>query len=292
MQHYTLARFAPTLFVVLWSTGFVGAKFGLPYAEPATFLLIRFIIVAAILVVIVLWLRLPLPRRAIEYFHLSVTGILVHGVYLGGVFAAIHFGLNAGISALIVGTQPLLTAVMVGPLLGERISARQWLGFFAGVVGVFLVVQGKISSDGQQILGVSFCVAALIAISIGTVYQKRFCAAMDLRTGTLIQFVAAGIFIAIFAGIYETGAIEWDPRFIFALAWLCIVLSIGAITLLMWLIRQGAASHVASLFYLVPPLVAFEAWILFDETLDSSAMAGMVLCALGVWLVLRKSTPK
>lgn len=283
-----VARFAPALFVLLWSTGFIGAKWGLPYAEPATFLFVRFIIVALLLAALVLWLGVPMPRRRGDIAHLAVSGVLVHGVYLGGVFGAISVGINAGVAALIVGTQPLLTAILVGPLLGERVTTRQWLGFGAGVAGVFLVVYGKFSLQGQQVAGLSMCIAALVAISLGTVYQKRYCANMDLRAGSMIQFVAAGAFVAVFALVFETREIEWHPEFLFALAWLCIVLSLGAISLLMWLIRRGAASRIASLFYLVPPLVALEAWLLFDETLDRTAMAGMALCAIGVYLVLHR----
>ncbi len=287
MNPDVVARLAPALFVLLWSTGFIGAKFGLPYTEPATFLTLRFAVVAVLLALLVALRRASMPRRATDLAHLAVTGILVHGIYLGGVFGAIEVGVNAGVAALIVGIQPLLTAVIVGPLLGERVVARQWLGFAAGVVGVFLVVFGKFSLAGQQVSGLLLCVAALIAISIGTVYQKRFCANMDLLAGSLVQFVAAGAFVGLFALVLESGEIEWHPRFWFALAWLCVVLSIGAISLLMWLIRRGAASRVASLFYLVPPLVAVEAWLLFGETLDRPAMAGMALCVVGVWLVLQ-----
>ncbi|KAA3621404.1 MAG: DMT family transporter [Proteobacteria bacterium] len=286
MNSDTAARFAPALFVLLWSTGFIGAKWGLPYADPATFLFVRFLVVSLLLAAVVAWLRVPLPRRGADLIHLSISGILVHGVYLGGVFGAISAGVNAGVAALIVGTQPLLTAVMVGPSLGERVSPRQWLGFLAGVVGVYLVVQGKLSLESQQATGLLLCVAALVGISIGTVYQKRFCSAMDLRAGSMVQFVAAGVFVGLFALVFEDREIEWNAQFWFALSWLCVVLSLGAISLLMWLIRRGAASHIASLFYLVPPLVALEAWLLFGETLDRAALAGMAFCAVGVYLVL------
>jgi drug/metabolite transporter (DMT)-like permease len=282
------ARLAPGLFVLLWSTGFIGSKWGMPYAEPATFLFVRFAVVSVLLAAAVIWYRIPMPGAASDLFHLSVSGILVHGIYLGGVFAAIDAGVNAGVAALIVGIQPLLTAVMVGPILGERVTPRQWLGFLSGVIGVFLVVSGEFTMEGQLVVGLSFCVAALIGISIGTVYQKRFCSGMDLRSGSLVQFVAAGAFVGLFALAFETRQIDWDPQFIFALAWLCVVLSLGAITLLMWLIRRGAASRVASLFYLVPPIVAVEAWLLFDETMGIVETIGMAICAVGVWLVIRE----
>ncbi len=283
------AQWAPFLFVLLWSTGFIGAKLGMPYAEPARFLFVRFALVAVLLAVMVAWQRRALPRGS-ELGHLAVSGILVHGIYLGGVFGAIDAGINAGVAALIVGVQPLLTAVLVGPLLGERLHLRQWLGFVFGIAGVFLVVFGKFDADGQQPLGLALCIAALLAISIGTVYQKRYCAGMDLVSGSLVQFVAAALFAGVFVLLLDEAPIRWQPTFWFALLWLCLVLSIGAITVLMWLIRRGAASRVASLFYLVPPLVAVEAWLLFGETLDQVAMAGMALCVAGVWLVLRAGT--
>ncbi len=286
-----VARLAPALFVLLWSTGYIAAKWGLPYAEPATFLFLRFVVAAALLAILVRWRRAPMPRRARDIGHLAVTGILVHGIYLGGVFVAIESGINAGVAALIVGIQPLLTAVMVGPFLGEVVTRRQWIGFAAGLAGVFLVVFGRFDVTGQHLAGLSLCIASLVAISIGAVYQKRYGADMDLLSGSLVQFVAAAVFIGVFALAFETGRIEWHPRFWMALAWLCLVLSIGAVTLLMWLIRRGAASRIASLFYLVPPLVAVEAWLLFGETLDGAAMAGMVLCAGGVWLVLKPGAP-
>ncbi len=283
----TINRAAPILFVLLWSTGFIGAKWGLPYAEPATFLFVRFVIVAALFGLIVVFSRIPLPTRLRDLGHLAVTGCLVHGVYLGGVFAAIGVGVNAGVAALIVGIQPLLTAVLVGPFLGERISPRQWIGFFAGIGGVFLVVYRDFDLQGQEIQGLGFCVAALVGISVGTVYQKRYCSGMDLRSGSLVQFFAAAVFVGIFALFFESGQIDWHPQFIFALSWLCLVLSLGAISLLMWLIRHGVASMVASLFYMVPPLVALESWFLFDERLDALAISGMALCVVGVWLVLQ-----
>lgn len=286
MNRDAAARLAPALFVLLWSTGFIGAKFGLPYAEPATFLVVRFGVVAVLLALLVAWQRVPVPSRPIELMHLSVSGILVHGVYLGGVFSAIDSGINPAVVALIVGIQPLLTAVLVGPFLGERVTARQWVGFAAGVVGVYLVVSGRFSLEGQRLVGLVLSLAALVGISIGTVYQKRHCSGMDLRAGSMIQFIAAGLFAAVFSLAFETREIEWHPEFLFSLAWLCLVMSIGAISLLMWLIRQGAASRVASLFYLVPPLVAVESWLLFDETLDAAATAGMAFCAVGVWLVM------
>src|SRR5579863_6873003 len=278
----------PSVFVVLWSTGFIGAKFGVPYAGPATFLTLRFVIVATILGAVALLTRAPWPRRGAELCHVIVAGLLLQGVYLGGVFAAIAQGVEAGVSALIVGVQPLLTAALAGVFLGERVTARQWSGLALGLVGVALVVANKIGGAAGTPLGYGLAVLALFGITVGTVYQKRFCSTVDLRSGNAIQFaVCVPVFLA-FAWRFETMQVAWTPRFLFALAWLCLVLSIGAISLLYLLIRRGAAARVASLFYLVPPCTAVMAFALFGETLDLAALAGMALVVLAVWLVNRE----
>lgn len=275
----------PGVFVVLWSTGFIGAKFGVPYTGPATFLTLRCVIVAAILGVVALATRAPWPRSWADLFHVIIAGLLLQGVYLGGVFAAISHGVEAGVSALIVGIQPLLTAALAGVFLGERVTPRQWLGLALGLVGVALVVAHKIGGGTGTPLGYGLAVLALLGITIGTVYQKRFCAAIDLRSGNAIQFAVCALLFLGFAGGFETMQIAWTPRFVFALAWLCLVLSIGAISLLYLLIRRGAAARVASLFYLVPPCTAVMAYALFGETLDLAAFAGMALVVIAVALV-------
>ena len=280
-----LSVLTPTVFVLLWSTGFVGAKFGLPYAEPFTFLAIRFSIVAIILFVIVLIFRAPWPSRPMMYFHLAVSGILLHGIYLGGVFAAIHHGVSAGVSAVIVGAQPVLTAILIGPLIKERVGVLQWLGILLGFAGVALVVWEKLDLNGADTTGFALCVMGLFGITLGTIYQKHHCTNMDLRSGSLVQFTATLVFIWCCAWWLESGIIQWSPPFFFALAWLSIVLSVGAITLLMLMIRHGAAAKVASLFYLVPPVTALMAFFLFDETLASTALSGMAMTAIGVILV-------
>lgn len=278
-------KLMPGLFVLLWSTGFIGAKFGLPYVEPLTFLLVRLSIVAAVLGLVGLALHAPWPRRPVDVLHVSVAGILVHGVYLGGVFKAISLGLPAGVSALVVGLQPLLTATLVGPLLGERVSGRQWAGFALGLAGVLLVVWEKLALDPGYGAGLALSVMSLLAITIGTLYQKRFCSGMDLRTGTAIQYAATSALLLPVALALETMEIRWTGEFVFALAWLSLVLSVGAIFLLFALIRRGAAARVASLFYLVPPVTALMAWAMFDEKLGLPALAGMALAAIGVALV-------
>jgi len=278
---------APALFVLLWSTGYIGAKFGLPYAEPMTFLALRFSIVAIIMVLVSLAAGARWPRSLPEAFHIAVVGLLLQATCLGGVFLAISKGLSAGLTALITALQPLLTAVLVRHLLGERVRGLQWLGFVLGFVGVALVVAEKLRLDAGALWGIVISTAALLGITFGTIYQKRFCDAMDLRSGTAIQNATAALAMIAGSLIFEGRRIAWTPDFLFALAWLCLVLSVGATMLLFWLLRHGAASRVASLFYLVAPTTAFLAYLLFDETLAATALMGMGLAVAGVALVVR-----
>lgn len=279
----SLQSLLPFLFVFLWSTGFIGAKFGLPHAEPLTFLLTRYVLVLGLMTTFALATRAPWPRDARQILHIAVSGIFVHALYLGGVFFAIKHGLPAGITALLVGMQPLLTACGAGWLLGERVSAKQWLGLALGFVGVALVVANKLGSVPLVAMMIP-AVVALLAITVGTLYQKRFCPHFDLRTGSVIQFLPTAVFTAIAAAATETMVIDWAPQFVFALFWLVLVLSFGAISLLNVLIRSGSAVNVASLFYLTPPTTAIIAWLVFGETLGGLALAGMVLAVGGVYL--------
>ncbi|HEX6980805.1 MAG TPA: DMT family transporter [Alphaproteobacteria bacterium] len=276
---------APALFVLLWSTGFIGAKAGLPYAEPFTFVAVRYGFVVALMLPLSLMLRAPWPGSWREFVHIAVAGLLMHAVYIAGVFAAIAAGLPAGITALIVGLQPVLTATVVGPVLGERVRMRQWLGLLLGLAGVALVLADKLDFAGATLAGVALATAALFGITFGTIYQKRFCAGADLRTGAVIQFAAAGLACLAVAVPIETMRIVWSVEFVAALAWLVIVLSIGTVSLLYLLLRRGAAAKTASLFYLVPPVTALFAWLLFGETLGPTSLAGMVVAAIGVALV-------
>jgi drug/metabolite transporter (DMT)-like permease len=277
----------PATFVFLWATGFIGAKYGLPYAQPATFLLWRFALVVAVMLPIALVLRAPWPPSRSQVVHIAVAGVLLHGGYLGGVFTAIYAGMSAGLSALIVGLQPILTAVAAAAFLGERVIARQWLGLALGFGGVALVVAQRLTVGGLSGFSFAMALLALVSITIGTVYQKRFCGAFDLRSGAVIQFVAAGLALAPFALAFEHEPVRWTGEFVFALGWLVLVLSIGAISLLTLLIRRGAATKVASLFYLVPPVTATIAFFLFGETLGLLALAGFVLAVVGVAVVVR-----
>lgn len=287
----------PVVFVLLWSTGFIGAKFGLPYAEPFTFLFIRCILTLLAMLPLMWLFRARWPASPALWGHVAVTGLLVHATYLGGVFYAIRLGLPAGLASLLVGLQPLLTAALALPLLGERLSRWQWLGLGLGLVGITLVLSGKLApGEGMMFagfgVGALVCVlASLIAISAGTLYQKRFCTDMPLLGGSIVQYLAASLALGVGALLLETRQVDWTPTFIVTLAWLVLGLSIAAILLLMALIRRGAASKVASLFYLVPPLTALEAWWLFGETLSPVALSGMAVAIAGVVMVVRGSRP-
>jgi len=278
----------PGLFVLLWSTGFIGARLGLPDAEPLTFLSVRYALVIVLMSGVVVVTGARWPRGWRQFAHIAITGLLVHGVYLGGVYIALRRGLPAGPTALVVGMQPLLTAVGAGVLLRSRVSGREWAGLALGLAGLVLVVGSKMGMSG---LGAGSlapmlvpAVAALLGITAGTLYQKAFCPRFDLATGALIQFVPTLLVTAAVAFQTETMHITWTGQFVFALLWLVVILSLGAITLLNLLIRQGSAVNVASLFYLVPPTTALIAWAVFRETLPALAIAGMIVAVAGVWL--------
>lgn len=287
-----LAAIAPAVFVVLWSTGFIGARFGLPYAEPFTFLAIRYALVAGLMGVVVVVTRAPWPGTWRMAGHIAVTGLLVHATYLGGVFLAIHRGLPAALAALVVGLQPLLTAAGAGWLLGERVTARQWVGLALGFGGVALVLGNQVAvgaiAAGTLGRGAVPAVVALVGITAGTLHQKRFCPRFDLRTGAFIQFVPTLLVTAVAAVCTESMRVAWTGRFLFALSWLVLVLSFGAITLLNLLIRRGSAVHVARLFYLVPPTTALIAWAVFGDALRGLALVGMAAAAAGVWMARQR----
>lgn len=283
-----IAAFAPWLFVLLWSTGFIGARFGLPYIEPFTFLLIRFAIASSLLALIAVALRAPWPRRPAQLGHIAVAGLLLHAGYLGGVFFAVDRGMTAGLSALIVSLQPVLTAVIAQRALGEHVSGRQWAGLALGLLGVAMVVGEKLLAANAAVTAATLtaCAIALVSTTLGTLYQKRFGGDMPLLSGTALQYVAAGAVMLPLALLFETREIVWAPQLIFAMAWLVLVLSLGAILLLMLLLRLNSTARVASLFYLVPPATAIQAYLLFGEHLGPMALAGLVVTSLGVALVV------
>jgi drug/metabolite transporter (DMT)-like permease len=277
---------APIMFVLLWSTGFIGAKYGLPYIEPFTFLTLRmsFVVVLHLLVVWLWTVRWP---TAAEARHSVITGLLVHGVYLGGVFLAIKQGVPAGLSALIPGLQPILMSTIANRWLGERVSAMQWAGLALGLFGVALVLHDRGMIGSGTPLGWAASFASLIGITLGTLYQKRHNSNIDWRSGNLVQYVAAGVFFALIAFTFETRAVQWTGEFVFALAWLVLVMSFGAVGLMYWLIRHSSAASFGSLLYLVPASTAVIAYFLFGERLDVVSIIGMIICATGVFLVSR-----
>ncbi|WP_034297089.1 DMT family transporter [Herbaspirillum sp. RV1423] len=289
--HPILLNLIPLAFVLIWSTGFIVAKFGLPYAPPLTFLILRFIGVLICLLPLVLILRAPWPQGR-QVGHIAVAGVLLHAGYLAGVWCAIKLGMPAGLSALIVGLQPVLTA-FAAPFVGERVKGRQWLGLALGLCGVGLVVASKISLIGLSWSAISLCVMALAAITIGTLYQKRFCPRFDLRTGTIIQFIASMLVTLPFAILIEgfdfhLRTVMWTPQFIGALLWSVLALSIGAIFLLFALIRRSAATQVTSLLYLTPPTTAMMAWLMFGEAFNMVGIIGMLVAVVGVAFVVPK----
>lgn len=243
-----MARTAPFLFVFLWSTGFLGAKFGLPHAAPLAFLFVRYLLVIALMASIALLFAAPWPRDARQWLHIGVSGLFVHAIYLGGVFIAIGMGLPAGVTALVVGEK---------------------------VVG------------GFDLAALWPALAALVGITAGTLYQRKFAPRFDWRSGAVAQFLPTAVVTGVIVFATDDLRIDWTGEFVFALGWLVLVLSVGAISLLNWLIRQGSAVNVASLFYLTPPTTAFLAWLLFDETLAGLALAGMALAVWGVYLARR-----
>ena len=273
----------PALFVLLWSTGFIAAKYGLPWAPPLTFLLYRFALVAALMGVVALATRASWPRTPLQVLHVAVAAWLVHGTYLGGVFLALSGGMAAGTAAMLVGLQPVVTVAIALMWLRERVVPRQWAGLACGLAGVYLVVRHKVDLDTGR-AGLVAIAVALAGISVGTLYQKRHCAHVDLRSGAVIQFAACALVYLPLAWAFETTPVRWTPEFVFALGWSVLVLSVGAISVLYWLLRHGAAANVARLFFLVPAVTAVMAWLAFGETLDLAALAGMVLIALGVTL--------
>jgi drug/metabolite transporter (DMT)-like permease len=278
----------PAAFVFLWSTGFLGAKLGMPYAEPFTFLLVRFAVVVPLLTLGALATRAPWPSRPAQIVRIGLVGVLLHAAYLGGVFFAISVGMQPAVAALIVGLQPLATAAAARIYLGERVGRVAWIGLALGFVGVVLVVGGRAEVEGVPWTGIAATLVALVGITAGTLYQKRHGTRMNLLSGSAVQYIAAALALLPPALIFESGRIAWTGAFVFAVLWLALVLSIGAISLLHLLIRRGAAARVASLFYLTPSVTAVLAWLLFGDALTPVAVAGFVVSALGVALVVRR----
>jgi drug/metabolite transporter (DMT)-like permease len=281
-------RLFPALFVAFWATGFIGARYAMPWCEPFLFLAARFLIAGTILAGLALLAGAAWPGRAVAA-HAAIAGALIHGVYLACVFWAIRNGLPAGMSALIVGIQPLVTALMAGHFLNEKITRKHWLGLAIGLIGIALVLSPKLNLAGTGVnpatLAASFL--SVLGIAAGTIWQKRFVTKADLRTSTSLQYFGAVLLTGALTLMFEKQEFVVSGELIFAMVWLVLVLSLGAIFLLMILIRDGAVSKVASLFYLVPSVTALMAWPLFGETLNGLQMLGMLVTAAGVALATR-----
>ncbi len=275
---------AAAVFVLLWSTGFVGAKYGLPYAEPFTFLALRLAIAAVLLALAAVAMRTRITRD--QATRAAVSGLLLHGAYLGGVFWAISRGIPAGVSSVVVSLQPVLVASLALPLLGERLRRPQWLGLVLGVTGVALVVAPRLGGE-LTTAGIVACLIALVGGTGGTLWQKRHGDGIPLLWGTAVQYATATVVLGALSLATEHQRIQWTGEFVGALVWLVLGLSLGAVLLLLWLLRRGSASSVSSLLYLVPPATAVEAYLLFDERLSALSLVGVAVTVVGVALVVR-----
>lgn len=277
----------PAVFVLIWSTGFVVARFAMPHAPPLTFLAWRYFFSIVAFLAWIAFARPRWPSPGAQWLHLAVTGTLMHAGYLGGVWMAVRHGIGAGTSALIVGLQPMLTALWVSALGQEhRVTGRQWVGLVLGLAGLVLVVERKLGLGEVTTFNFASCIVALLAITAGTLYQKRFVKAADVRTANTVQLMAA-LVVTLPLALLEPGTVELHPELIGAMAWSVLALTLGGSSLLYLLIQRGAATRVTSLMYLVPPCTALLAWILFGEPLGLPVLAGLALAALGVALVVR-----
>ena len=288
----TLIRLMPAVFVVIWATGFIVARYGMPHAPPFSFLLLRYAFSVACFLPWIVLARVAWPRTGLEWLHLGVTGVLMHGGYLGGVWAAVKGGMGSGLSALIVGIQPVLTAVWLAGMggAGARVSARQWSGLLLGFAGLVLVVWRKLTQgqagDHVTAANLSWAVFALFCITAGTLYQKRFVKPCDVRTANTVQLLAAAL-VTLPLALLEPEAFQWNLQSAGAMAWSVLGLTLGGSSLLYLLIQRGAAASVTSLMYLVPPTTAVMAWLLFDEPITLTTVIGIAITALGVSLVVR-----
>ena len=291
-----LLRWMPAVFVLIWATGFIVARYGMPYAPPFSFLMLRYLLSIACFLAWIVLARVRWPQTPAQWLHLGVTGALMHGAYLGGVWAAVKAGMGSGLSALIVSIQPVLTAIWLSAFgdSAHRVSARQWLGLGLGFAGLLLVVWRKLmtGSIGDQVsaANLAWAIAALLAITAGTLYQKRWVRPCDVRSANTVQLMAAALVTAPLAWL-EPETMQWNAQLAGALAWSVLGLTLGGSSLLYLLIQRGAATSVASLMYLVPPATAVMAWLLFGEPITLLIATGIALAALGVALVVRAGNP-
>lgn len=278
-------RAMPALFVLIWSTGFIVARYGMPYAPPMKFLVVRYALSILCFLPWIILAHVAWPRTRVQWLHLAVTGVFMHALYLGGVWSAVKAGMGSGLSALIVGLQPVLTALWMS-VTGGKIAARQWTGLVLGFVGLVLVVSRKFGQGGEaDWLNMSLAVGALFSITIGTLYQKRFVSACDVRSANAIQLGAA-LLVTLPLIFLETESMRWNAELVGAMTW-SVLVTLGGSSLLYLLIQRGAATSVASLMYLVPPTTALLAWLLFAEPITAITIGGIALTAFGVSLVVR-----
>ena len=282
-----LVRAMPAVFVLIWSTGFIVARYGMPHAPPMKFLATRYALSVACFIVWLIAARVALPRDRRQLGHLAVTGILMHAGYLGGVWAAVKLGMGAGLAALLVGLQPVLTAMWIAGR-GGAVEARQWLGLVLGFAGLALVVWDKLGVGEISGPNLALALGALVSITAGTLYQKRFLGPCDVRAANLVQ-LAAAFAVTVPLALLEGEAMRWNGQLLGAMAWSVLGLTLGGSSLLYLLIQRGAATAVTSLMYLVPPCTALMAWMLFREPIGLTTLAGMGLAALGVSLVVRRA---
>jgi len=285
-RNVALIRVMPLVFVLIWSTGFIVARYGMPHAPPLKFLVVRYALSIFCFLPWVIAAKVPWPSTRTQWLHLAVTGLLMNAGYLGGVWAAVKAGMGSGLTALIVGLQPVLTAVWLS-FRGAQVTTRQWLGLVLGLAGLVLVVSGKFGHGGEvNVYNLSLVVAALFSITAGTLYQKRFVAPCDVRSAGVVQLLSA-LIVTLPLAMLESEGIDWTAQFMGAMAWSVLALSLGGSSLLYLLLQRGAATSVTSLFYLVPPCTAFLAWLLFAEPITFVTLAGTALTALGVGWVVR-----
>jgi len=284
-RQHLLVRAMPAVFVLIWSTGFIVARYGMPHAPPMKFLAVRYLLSVACFVVWALVARAAMPQGRAQLAHLAVTGILMHAGYLGGVWAAVKAGMGAGLVALLVSLQPVLTALWISSRGGE-VGARQWAGLALGLAGLLLVVWQKLGLGEVSGVNLTFAIGALLSITAGTLYQKRFVAPCDARTAGLVQLTAA-LAVTLPLALLETEAMRWNGELAGAMAWSVLALTLGGSSLLYLMIQRGAATAVTSLLYLVPPMTALMAWLLFGEPITALTIAGLGFTAVGVALVVR-----
>jgi drug/metabolite transporter (DMT)-like permease len=291
-RHVMFWRFAPVIFLLLWSSGFSFVKLGLPYAEPLTFLALRYAIAVLLLIPLYAWLRPPLPRGRKQWVPLIVTGLLIQSLYFGLMYMSLKLGASAGAIALIMSLQPILVAVVAPLLLNEKVGEMRWLGLAIGLIGAAIVIVAKSRIESTSMVALSFAFGALAGITAGTLYEKRFGQEIHPITANFIQYVVGFISIFPLALMLEKSKIEWSANLLISLSYLVIANSLIAISLLLGMLRRGEASKVASLFFMIPPLAAFVAWMMLGETMPILAWLGLAFAGIGVLIVQKSGIKK